>query len=118
MYNKRYNMKRNSIKIAIMSGLLTFGLVSCNKNKILSPNDKVTSTLVYSTPLGYKQALAKVYGSMAFTGQQGPASDGDVLGSDVGATDFFRLFFNAEELPTDEAVITYGDPGIQDLHNM
>jgi hypothetical protein len=111
-------MKRNSIKIALLAGLLVFGMVSCNKNKILSPNDKVTSALVYSTPAGYKQALAKVYGSFAFTGQQAPASDGDILGSDVGATDFFRLFFNAQELSTDEAVIAYGDPGIQDLHNM
>jgi len=111
-------MKRNTIKIAIISGLFTFGLVSCNKNKILSPNDKVTSAQVYSTALGYTESMAKVYGAFAFTGQSAPASDGDILGSDVGATDFYRLFFNAEELSTDEAVIAYGDPGIQDLHNM
>ena len=111
-------MKRNSIKIVLMSGLIILGLASCNKTKILAPNDKVTSAQVYSTALGYKESLAKVYGAFAFTGQQAAASDGDILGSDVGATDFFRLFFNAEELSTDEAVIAYGDPGIQDLHNM
>ncbi len=111
-------MKRILNKIAILSVLISLGLASCNKDKILSPNDKVTSAQVYSTPLGYTESMAKVYGAFAFTGQSAPASDGDILGSDVGATDFYRLFFNAEELSTDEAVIAYGDPGIQDLHNM
>jgi hypothetical protein len=111
-------MKRYSIKVLLTIGILTGGLMSCDKNKILSPNYEVTSTQVYSTATGYKQALAKVYGSMALTGNQGPAGSGDVQGIDEGTSDFFRLYWYAQELPTDEAVIAWGDPGVPDFHNM
>jgi len=114
-------MKRNINKILLTTGIIAVGLMSCNKNKIISPNDQVTSTQVYSTPAGYKEALAKVYGSYANTGNIGPynpSGPGDIQGIDEGTSDFFRLFWNAQELTTDEAVITYGDPGVQDLHNM
>ncbi len=62
--------------------------------------------------------LAKVYGSMALTGNQGPAGNGDVAGIDEGTSDFLRLFWKAQELSTDEAVVAWNDPGIQDFHNM
>jgi hypothetical protein len=111
-------MKRYSVKALVALGLLTGGLMSCEKNKILSPNYQVTSTQVYSTAAGYKEALAKAYGSMALTGNQGPAGSGDVQGIDEGTSDFFRLLWYAQELPTDEAVIGWGDPGVPDFHNM
>jgi hypothetical protein len=66
--------------------------------------------------------LAKVYGSFALTGNIGPAAPagtpGDVQGIDEGFSDFYRLFWKAQELSTDEAVISWGDVGIQDFHNM
>ena len=39
-------------------------------------------------------------------------------GIDEGFSDFYRLFWKAQELSTDEAVISWGDVGIQDFHNM
>ncbi|MGZ3766634.1 MAG: RagB/SusD family nutrient uptake outer membrane protein [Mucilaginibacter sp.] len=111
-------MKMNSIKALLVIGLLSGGLMSCDKNKILAPNYQVTSAQVYSSADGYKQSLAKVYGSFALTGNQGPAGSGDVAGIDEGTSDFFRLLWYAEELPTDEAVIAWGDPGVPDFHNM
>jgi hypothetical protein len=111
-------MKRNSIKIMLMTGLLTMGLISCKKNTVLIPSDQVTSAQVFSTVAGYNEAMAKVYGSYALTGNSGGAGSGDIAGIDEGTSDFWRLFFNCQELTTDEAVITYGDPGVQDLHNM
>jgi hypothetical protein len=111
-------MKRNSIKILLMSALIGVGSISCNKNKIIAPNDQVTSGQVYSTAVGYKQALAKVYGSFALTGNTGPAGSGDVQGIDEGTSDFYRLFWCAEQLPTDEAVLAWGDPGVPDFHNL
>jgi hypothetical protein len=92
--------------------------VSCTKDLDKMPTNDVTSETVYSTPGGYKQVLAKVYGSFALTGNQGPAGNGDVKGIDEGFSDFFRLFWKAQELSTDEAVISWGDVGIQDFHNM
>jgi hypothetical protein len=111
-------MKKNSIKILLITGILSVGLISCNKNKILAPNYQVTSQQVYSTPLGYTEAAAKVYGAFALTGNQGPAGNGDIAGIDEGTSDFFRLLWYAQELPTDEAVIGWGDPGVPDLHQM
>lgn len=116
-------MKRNSIKILLLTGAIagTTIISSCKKNLILTPNDQVTSTQVFSTPTGYKQALAKVYGSFALTGNQGPAGppgEGDIKGIDEGTSDFFRLYWCAQELPTDEAVVAWGDPGLPDFHTM
>jgi hypothetical protein len=117
-HNREIDMKKFSIKLLLTICILTGGLMSCDKNKILSPNYEVTSTQVYSTAAGYKESLAKVYGSMALTGNQGPAGSGDVQGIDEGTSDFFRLYWCAQELPTDEAVIAWGDPGVPDFHNM
>lgn len=94
---------------------------SCNKSLDLKPLNDVTSETVYSTAEGYKQVLAKIYGTMALTGNQGPTGQPDVFfqGADEGQNaDFFRTFWKAQELPTDEAIISWGDPGIQDFHNM
>src|SRR6187549_840690 len=91
---------------------------SCEKKLDLRPTNDVTSEIVYATPDGYKQVLAKIYGSFALTGNQGPAGNGDVQGIDEGFSDFYRLFWKAQELSTDEAVISWGDVGIQDFHNM
>ncbi len=103
------------IQIAVFSAVF---LISCTKNLDLLPTNDITAETVYKTPEGYKQALAKVYGSFALTGNQGPAGNGDVQGIDEGTSDFLRLFWKAQELSTDEAVIAWGDPGIQDFHNM
>lgn len=112
-------MKKNNIfKIVITAGLVIGSFASCTKKLDLLPTNDVTSAQVYSTPTGYKQAFAKIYGSFALTGNQGPAGNGDIQGIDEGTSDFLRLFWKAQELSTDEAVITWGDPGIQDFHNM
>lgn len=91
---------------------------SCHKDLDRFPPNEVTSEVVYATEAGYKQVLAKVYGSMALTGNQGPAGNGDVAGIDEGTSDFLRLFWKAQELSTDEAVVGWNDPGIKDFHNM
>jgi hypothetical protein len=111
-------MKKNSIKLIIIAGFMTVSLVSCTKKLDLVPTNDVTSATVYSTPAGYKQAFAKVYAAFALTGNSGPAGNGDVQAIDEGTSDFFRLLWCAQELPTDEAIIGWGDPGLPDFHNM
>ena len=102
----------------LLAGIVAFSITSCKKNLILTPNNQISSEEVFSTPLGYTQAMAKVYGSYATTGNTGPYGNADIQGVDEGTSDFWREFWNCEELTTDEAVITYTDPGVQDLHNM
>lgn len=110
-------MKKNIIQTGCALLVLVW-IQSCTKKLDLMPTNDVTSEKVYSTPAGYKQVLAKVYGSFAMTGNQGPAGNGDVQGIDEGFSDFYRLYWKAQELSTDEAVISWGDVGIQDFHNM
>ncbi len=110
-------MKRISVYIASM--LLGMALlVSCHKQLDREPPNTLPSASVYATEGGYLQVLAKVYGSVALTGNQGPAGNGDVAGIDEGTSDFLRLFWKVQELSTDEAVVAWNDPGIQDFHNM
>jgi hypothetical protein len=111
-------MKTNIFKIIVAASCAVAVFASCTKKLDLLPTNDVTSAQVYSTPAGYKEAFAKVYGAYALTGNQGPAGNGDVQGIDEGFSDFLRLYFNAQELPTDEAVVAWGDAGIQDFHNM
>ncbi|MBI1344412.1 MAG: RagB/SusD family nutrient uptake outer membrane protein [Terrimonas sp.] len=111
-------MKRNFFTITLILLVVSGSIISCTKKLDLVPTNDITSATVYSTPTGYKLAFAKLYGSFALTGNQGPAGNGDVQGIDEGTSDFLRLFWKAQELSTDEAVVSWGDPGIQDFHNM
>ena len=111
-------MKRNIFKIMIAAGIFTGSLASCSKKLDLLPTNDVTAAQVYSTSAGYTAAFAKVYGSYALTGNTGPAGNGDIQGIDEGTSDFVRLYWNAQELTTDEAVCAWGDPGVPDLHAM
>lgn len=102
-------MKQNLLKIfpAVIIILLISG---CTKKLDLVPTNDITADKVYSTPLGYKEALAKVYGSMALTGNAGPAGSPDISSqiiSDEGNSDFLRMFWYLQCLSTDEAGWTY-----------
>lgn len=75
---------RNKISFLIVFAIISSGfLVSCNKDLNRLPTNDLTASQVYSTPLGYKLAFAKVYGSFAQTGNNGPGS-GDIQGIDPG----------------------------------
>jgi len=111
-------MKKTYLQTGLLAVFSFIIVQSCTKKLDLFPTNDVTSEVVYATAAGYKQVLGKVYGSFALTGNQGPAGNGDVQGIDEGFSDFYRLFWKAQELSTDEAVIAWGDVGIQDFHNM
>ena len=102
----------------LISVCTVIGISSCTKKLDQLPQHDLTPDQVYSTPAGYKTAFAKLYGAFALTGNSGPAGNGDVQGIDEGFSDFLRLFWKSQELSTDEAVIAWGDAGIQDFHNM
>lgn len=92
---------------------------SCSKKLDLYPQNDLTSAIQYATPAGYKLVLAKVYGTLSATGNTGPAGSADITGGlDEGKqVPFIRNFFNAQELPTDEAVVAWNDETIKDFHN-
>ncbi|HEY5462520.1 MAG TPA: RagB/SusD family nutrient uptake outer membrane protein [Hanamia sp.] len=86
----------------------------------MQPVNSDVANVQYSSLAGYKQALAKVYGSYSLISSSGTGnSDVSFAGiSDVGVTDFFRAFWNVEDLTTDEAICAWNDADLQSLHNM
>jgi hypothetical protein len=117
LFLKASGMKNNLLIIAAFAVLGAGSLVSCSKNLNREPPNTETASEVFSTPQGALEALAKVYGAYALTGNQGNASS-DLGGIDAGTSDFIRLLWYADELPTDEAVCAWNDPGVPDFHNM
>lgn len=111
-------MKSNILRNLSCTFLLVIVLGSCQKKLDLFPTNELTPDKVFSTPEGYKKSIVKVYSAYTLTGSGGPES-GDVAGIDPGFSDFFRLFWYAQELPTDEIVVRWtGDAGLQDFHNL
>jgi starch-binding outer membrane protein, SusD/RagB family len=115
-------MKHNSFKTKLITSVLALAvLAGCTKKLDLTPTNDLTNDKVFATPLGYKQALAKVYGVMITTGSQGPGS-GDLpsqIISDAGNSDFLRNMWYLECLSTDEAGWTYhGNTDPIGIHQM
>ena len=97
-----------------------FLLNSCSLDIVPKDDDEFTSEQFYNDPASYKQFLAKIYGGLAVTGQEGPSGQSD-LGSGAGTVDegfsqYLRGYWQLQELPTDEAIIAWGDPTIKDLN--
>jgi len=112
-------MKKNYLKLVVATGCLILSMASCTNKLDLLPTNDITSEQVYKTADGYKLAFAKVYGSFALTGNNGPAGNRDILAiSDEGFSDFLRLYWYAQEFSTDEAVVGWPDAGIPDFHKM
>jgi len=80
--------------------------------------DSFTQQDVFANATEAKGALAKVYASLALTGQEGPAGQPDIAGIDEGFSQFSRMLYNLNEITTDNAVVGWGDPGLPDLHGM
>lgn len=106
----------NKLILAVVAMVV---LSSCSKKLDLFPQNDLTPEKTYSTAAGYKSVLAKIYGTLAVTGNQGAAGQPDINGLDEGSqVAFIRGFFNAQELPTDEAVVSWNDQTIKDFHNL
>lgn len=114
-------MKTINIKKAIglfLASVLTF---SCHHKLELLPLNDITAETVYATPAGYKSALAKVYGAFALTGNSTtgrPDIPREII-ADEGNSDFLRLYWNLQELTTDEAAWTWqNDAGVRGMKEM
>jgi len=81
----------------------------------LDPNMAVSET-VYNTTADYKEGLAKLYATLAISGQRGPDGLPDIEGIDEGFGNYLRQYWNHQELTTDEAVLSWNDATIKDFH--
>jgi len=118
-------MKKNILILILAAVFAGISFTSCKKTLDLKPTNDVTVDIAYSTPAGYKQGFAKVYGAFALTGNAGGAGNPDISTTtiDEGNSDFLRMFWNTQELSTDEAIDNASwnsntDAGLHDFHNM
>ena len=96
--------------------LCVLSFVACTDLE-LAPEDASTEDEIFRDAEAYRNYLAKIYGSFSLTGQDGPSGDGDIsIVNDEGFTSYIRVYWKAQELTTDEAVIAWTDAGIRDLH--
>lgn len=71
---------------------------------------------VFTDPDSYIQFMAKLYGGLATTGQEGPSGNPDITGIDEGESQYIRGYWLMQELTTDEAIIAWNDKTIKDFH--
>jgi len=95
-------------------------ILSCHSDLDQSPidPDSFTEEDVFSNANEARGALAKLYASLALTGQNGPTGSPDISDIDEGFSQFSRMLFNLNEITTDHAVVGWGDPGLPDLHGL
>jgi len=108
-------MHRHVRRVLVATTLLVLGAAGCTDVTEV-PQSTITDTNYFNDPSAYRALLAKVYAGLAVSGQQGPAGNGDIKGIDEGFSQYLRAYWEAQELPTDEAVIAWGDVGLPELN--
>ncbi|WP_375445364.1 RagB/SusD family nutrient uptake outer membrane protein [uncultured Fibrella sp.] len=108
-------------KFTIKAGMLVAAMAvatSCVNDLDRVPKYEVTSASVYKDFANYKPVLARLYATLAVSGQQGPSGKPDISGIDEGTSNYMRLLWKLQELPTDEAKIAWNDGTIQDINKI
>lgn len=103
-------MKKKYI-LSAASLALMMGMSSCVNDLDVTPIDPSTEMTPSEVEL-----YTKCYANMALAGQGGANGDCDIDKLDGGTTGFVRQLFNAQELPTDECICSWGDPGIPEFN--
>jgi len=92
------------------------GVAACDVTT--EPKSTVTEANVFNDTQSYEAFLAKLYAGLTVTGQQGPHGNSDFSRLDEGFSHYGRQLWQLQELPTDEAVLGWGDAGIPEMITM
>ena len=116
-------MKMNMIKKSIAICAVIFTVSSCAKKLDLVPTNDLTPEKAYSSAAGYKSVLAKIYLGLSVSGNGGnssPYGTPDIGGglNEGSQITFIRMYYNCQELPTDETVVAWNDQTIHDFHDL
>ncbi|MHB0964132.1 MAG: RagB/SusD family nutrient uptake outer membrane protein [Gemmatimonadaceae bacterium] len=106
---------KNTIRSMLVTASALLVVAACT-DPTVAPKSSVSSANIFSEESSYKSFLAKIYAGLAVSGQQGPAGNGDISGLDEGFSQYMRLWWQMEELPTDEAAVSWNDGPIQELN--
>jgi hypothetical protein len=100
--------------MAVAAYFLCLGSVACT-DLTVEPKSTATEVNVFTDVSSYRAFIAKVYAGLAVGGQQGGDDQTDILGINGGFSQYIRIYWQLQELPTDDAVIAWGDDGLSGL---
>jgi starch-binding outer membrane protein, SusD/RagB family len=106
---------RRSGALGVAAAFLVLTAVACT-DPTVAPKSSVSDNNFFNDTSAYRAFVAKIYAGLALSGQQGPAGQPDIQGIDEGFSQYLRLYWEHEELPTDEAVIAWGDIGLPEMN--
>src|SRR6266699_31152 len=110
------NLRRLNASTLAGAALVTLAAAGCT-DLTTEPKSSVTSANIFNDLNSYRALLAKAYAGLAVTGQRGQFGQPDISAPDEGFTQYVRLRWEMEELPTDQAVIAWGgDQGLTELN--
>ena len=98
-----------------VAAALLLGAAACT-DPTVAPKSNVTGANFFGDPSSYEQFVAKIYAGLAVGGQNGGDGSTDITGIDGGFSQYLRLYWEMEELPTDEAVIAWGDQTLPEMN--
>ena len=106
----------NITKYLACAVIVALSLNSCMGDLDVIPKDStiITDQIFKDNPGAYKQNLSKLYAGLAVSGPI-DAGSSDIQGLDAGYGQYMRAYWVMQEVPTDEAIIHWGDAGIPEL---
>src|SRR5678816_3545916 len=111
----QYMLSRTRTTLALTAVVLSAASIGCT-DLTVEPKSTVTDAIVFNDPSAYKGFLARIYTGLAVSGQQGAAGRPDISGIDEGFSQYLRLYWEAQTLPSDEAVIGWNDVGLPEMN--
>jgi hypothetical protein len=114
-YQSTATSRLRTVLVALALLVTGFGLTACDDVGV-SPTGQAAADNIFTEDGAYKSYLAKLYAGLNVTGQQGGAGNADISGIDEGFSQYIRLWWQMQELPTDEAVIAFNDGAVQELN--
>lgn len=95
---------------ALMCFALALPFASCTGDLDTVPQGPNIELDPYEDAANYPLLVSKIYSGFSHLGLSGPDGDGDIPSStDQGKTNFLRIYFNMQELTSDEAKCAWND---------
>lgn len=111
-------MQLKNLKLSVFAGVLAISLTSCFDDLNKTPRYDISTEDVFNDPANYIHALAKVYGGLTIEGNDGGGGRVDITSFDPGASTYSRSWWVLQQLPTDEAIVAWNDPGLREMNTM
>ena len=103
---------------SVLFAALIIGASSCTKDLEQIPITDETSANLYPDFNNYHGLLAKVYTSLAVSGQTAGDGNPDISGLDGGMQNYTRMYFIMQDITTDEVVNGWNDGTLPTLVQM